>query len=296
MNMKTVLIIGVVILIGLVGRESMFVVNEAEQALVIRLGRPVAAFNANGQEAGLHFKRPFTDSVDIYSRKILDLDMERSPLTAADRERIEIDAFMRYRINDPQKFRERLRNLARGEATLTAIMSNVLRDVVATVPSQDVISGQRAEIMRRVQVGVENEVSAQDLGVEVIDIRIKRAELPSNIRNRVFERMIAERGQEAQRIRSEGEERAREIRANANRQVRVIQAEAEAEAKRIRGDADAQATAIYAEAFGRDPEFYRFYRSLQAYETAVRAGTPIIVPADSEFFRYFQNLDGGDGN
>ena len=176
MNIKTLFLIGLVIVLGFIGRESVYIVNEAEQALVVRLGRPVAAVNADGQEAGLHFKRPITDEVVTYSRKILVLDLPRSPLFASDREQIEIDAFMRYRINDPQRFRERLQTIRLGEGTLSSILSNVLRDVVATVPSQNVISGQRAEIMRRVQNGVESEVLDQDLGIEIIDIRIKRAE------------------------------------------------------------------------------------------------------------------------
>ena len=146
--------------------------------------------------------------------------------------------------------------------------------------------------MDRVQAAVEAQVETGNFGIEVIDVRILRADLPQQIADNVFQRMRSERDQEAARIRAEGEQRATEIRADADRQATIIRAEARAEAERIRGEGDARRNAIYAQAYGQDPEFFAFYRSMQAYESAIIEGTPIVIPPDSEFFRYFQSETG----
>jgi membrane protease subunit HflC len=164
--------------------------------------------------------------------------------------------------------------------------------VVGSISSQDVISGQRAELMDRVERSVDAAVTRADLGIEVIDVRILRADLPNEVEERVFLRMRSERQQEAARIRAEGEERSREIRAAADREATVILANARADADRIRGEGDAQRNAIYAAAYGQDEEFFRFYRSMIAYETALRDGTPIVMGPDGAFFDYFGSQGG----
>lgn len=203
-----------------------------------------------------------------------------------------VDAFLRYRIVDPLRLYQTVRNEAGAQLRLRSIMDDSLRGVIASIPSQDVISGRRAELMERVQASVEAQVANQTLGIDVVDVRILRADLPTAIEERVFQRMRSEREQEAAGIRAEGEQAAQEIRADADRQAAIIRAEARAESERIRGEGDAQRNAIYAEAYGADPEFFAFYRSMIAYEQTVRDGTPMVLPPDSEFFRYFRSETG----
>jgi membrane protease subunit HflC len=282
-------ILGVVVFVGL---QSIYTVNEREQALILRLGEPVESVNENGDEAGLHFKVPFIMDVLKFDRRNVEFDMQPEEIQASDQVRLVVDAFLRYRIVDPLRFYQTVRDERGAQLRLRSIMDDSLRGVIASIPSQDVISGQRATLMERVQTQVEAQVATQDLGIEVIDVRILRADLPQQIAERVFQRMRSEREQEAARIRAEGEQDATEIRADADRQATIIQAEARAESERIRGEGDAQRNAIYATAYGRDVEFFEFYRSMQAYELAIQNGTPIVIPPDSEFFEYFSSQTG----
>ena len=282
-------ILGVGVFVGL---QSIYTVNEREQALILRLGEPVESVNENGDEAGLHFKVPFIMDVLKFDRRNVEFDMQPEEIQASDQVRLVVDAFLRYRIVDPLRFYQTVRDERGAQLRLRSIMDDSLRGVIASIPSQDVISGQRATLMERVQTQVEAQVATQDLGIEVIDVRILRADLPQQIAERVFQRMRSEREQEAARIRAEGEQDATEIRADADRQATIIQAEARAESERIRGEGDAQRNAIYATAYGRDVEFFEFYRSMQAYELAIQNGTPIVIPPDSEFFEYFSSQTG----
>lgn len=283
----------IIVIVGLfVGLQSIYTINEREQALILRLGEPVDNVNENGDEAGLHFKIPFIMDVLIFDRRNVEFDMRPEEIQASDQVRLVVDAFLRYRITNPLRFYQTVRNEAGAELRLRSIMDDSLRGVIASIPSQDVISGQRAELMERVQTAVEAQVATQDLGIEVIDVRILRADLPTQIAERVFQRMRSEREQEAARIRAEGEQQATEIRADADREATIIQAEARAESERIRGEGDAQRNAIYAAAYGRDMDFFEFYRTMQAYELAIQDGTPIVIPPDSEFFSYFQSQTG----
>ncbi|WP_291843341.1 protease modulator HflC [Maricaulis sp.] len=287
--------LGIIILVVgvFVGLQSVYTVNEREQALLIRLGEPVGAVNQPGQEdPGLHFKLPFVMDVIIFDKRNLEFDMQPEEIQAADQVRLVVDAFLRYRITNPLRFYQTVTNEAGAEARLRSIMDDSLRGVIASIPANDVISGQRAELMVRVRTRVEAQVATQDLGIEVIDVRILRADLPQQIANRVFDRMRSERQQEAARIRAEGEQLATEIRADATRQATIIRAEARAEAERIRGAGDARRNEIYALAYNRDPEFFTFYRSMLAYEETIIDGTPIVIPPDSEFFRYFRTQAG----
>jgi len=293
---RTLSIIGIIIVVAaaVILSMSVYTVSERQSALVIQLGDPVAVVNARGGEEGLHFKTPFISDVVHFDRRNIEFNMEPEEILAADQERLVVDAFLRYRIVDPLRFYQTVRNEMGARARLLSIMDDSLRGVIASIPSSDVISGRRSELMDRVQTAVEVQVRTQDLGIEVIDVRILRADLPQQITERVFERMRSERQQEAARIRAEGEQAAVEIRANADRQSTIIVAEARAAAERLRGEGDALRNAIYAEAYGRDPEFFAFYRTMQSYETALREGTPIVVPPDSEFFDYFRSQSGRD--
>jgi len=281
------------VVLGIVVTQATYVVSERDQALILRLGDPVDAVNSGDEnQAGLHFKVPFADSVIVFDKRNLEFDMDPEEIQAADQQRLVVDAFLRYRIVDPLRFYQTVRDERGAELRLRSIMDDSLRGVIASIPSSDVISGQRAALMVRVRGAVVAQVATQDLGIEVIDVRILRADLPQQIAERVFQRMRSERQQEAARIRAEGEQAAREIRANADRNALVIEAEARADAERFRGEGDAQRNAIYAAAYGRDQEFFAFYRSMDAYRLAIRSGTPIVIPPDSEFFEYFGNPAG----
>lgn len=285
----------IVIAIGgaIVLSQSVFVVNERQSALILQFGNPVGVVNEMGADnAGLHFKMPFVTQVIYFDKRNIEFDMQPEEIQAADQERLVVDAFLRYRISDPLRFYQTVRDELGVRGRLRSIMNDSLRGVIASIPSEDVISGQRSELMERVQSAVEAQVRTQDLGIDVIDVRILRADLPATIAERVFQRMRSEREQEAAGIRARGEQVAQEIRAEADRDARIIEAEARADAQRLRGEGDAQRNAIYAQAYNRDPEFFAFYRSMLAYEEAIQSGTPIIVPPDSEFFEYFSAENG----
>ena len=284
---------GVILIAVLIAAATAtYTVNERSSALVLRFSDPVRVINEIGDdEAGLHFKLPWEEVLQ-FDRRNVEFDMRPQQLQAGDQERLEVDAFLRYRIVNPLRYYQTVRNEAGANARLGSIMEDALRAVVGSISSQDVISGQRAELMDRVERSVDAAVTRADLGIEVIDVRILRADLPNEVEERVFQRMRSERQQEAARIRAEGEERARQIRASADREQTVILANARADADRIRGEGDAQRNAIYASAYGRDAEFFRFYRSMIAYETALRDGTPIVVGPDSAFFDYFESQNG----
>lgn len=290
-------LVALLVLLGLGGvivASSAYSVSETEQVLVLRLGVSQDVINEPGDEdPGLHFRMPFIDQIQVFDKRNLELDMRPAEILASDQERLVVDAFLRFRIVDPLRVYQTARDERGVRERLRPIMDDSLRGVIASIESNEVISGQRAELMDRIEAAVRAQVANQDLGVDVIDVRILRADLPEQIANQVFERMRSERQQEAQLIRSQGEEQALEIRASGQREATVIRANAQAESDRIRGEGDAERNRIYAAAYGQDPEFTAFYLSMQAYENAVRAGTPIVVPPDSEFFQYFQSQGGG---
>jgi len=276
---------------GFIGLNALYTVDEREQALIVRFGERVDEVNEVGDEdPGLHFKVPVIDRVYRFDKRNIEFNMRPAEILASDQERLIVDAFLRYRIVNPLRFFQTVQTQAGAEARLSPIMQDSLRGVIASLPSSEVVSGQRAALMVRVRDAVESQVAGQNLGIEVIDVRILRADLPPQIANQVFQRMISERNQQARGIRAEGSEQAQQIRAQADREAQVLEAQAQAEAERIRGDGDAQRNAIYAEAYGRDPEFFGFYRSMIAYEAAIQRGTPIVIPPDSEFFEYFGQL------
>lgn len=286
--------LGVVLaVLVVVGLAATYTVSEREAALVLRLGNPVAVINEPGDEdPGLHFKMPFVDDVLYFDKRNVEFNMAPAEILAADQERLVVDAFLRYRIVNPLRVYQTVRDERGLQQRLSAIMDDSLRGVIASIPSSEVISGQRAQVMNRIRLAAEAQVATQDLGIQVIDVRILRADLPQQITDRVFDRMRSEREQEAALIRAQGEERARQIRAEADREAVVILANARAEAERIRGEGDGRRTAIFAQSYGQDPDFFAFYRSMLAYEAALRDNTPIVISPDSEFFQYFETQTG----
>ncbi|MBY0564259.1 MAG: protease modulator HflC [Hyphomonadaceae bacterium] len=261
--------------------NSLFVVRQDQQAILLRFGQFTSAINEPGaSEPGLYFKLPFVESVIFYDRRNIGTTLEGEQFNASDQEILIVDAIVRWKITDPRRFYQSALTEEAGADRLATFTEAAMRRVLASATSNDVISGRRAELMRAIETNL-NEAAASELGVQVIDVRIRQADQPEETRERVYERMRSERQQVAGRIRAEGDRRATVIRATARQ-----------ESERLRGEGDGERARIFAQAYGRDPEFAAFYRSMIAYESALQAGTPIVVPPDSDFFRYMQRRRG----
>lgn len=281
------LVAGLLVAFFFVLLGSVFIVPETRTAIVLRFGEPVGQYS----EAGLKLKTPLIESVEFLDKRNRELDQAPIEIIASNQERLLVDAFARYRIVDPLLFYQSLRTLDNGESRLLSLMNQTVRRVLGEVSVDDIVSNRRAELMERIQTLFGE--SARSLGVEIVDVKIRRADLPQQNSQAVFQRMITERNQLAQQIRAEGNEQAQRIQAQADRTVVELKAAAEEEAQKIRGAADAERSAVFAAAYGRDREFFAFYRSLLAYEEALKRGdSTILLSSDSEFLRYFNNLQG----
>lgn len=273
---------------------SLFTVEEHEQAIVFQFGEAQRVENPWGEEpdAGLKIKTPFIENVVYLSRRNLEVDLRPVELLASDQERLVVDAFVRYRIIDAIRFYETLRNETGAQDQLQTIFDSTLRDVLGRVTQPEIISGRRAELMAEIQSVADNVAAQEDLGIDIIDVRIKRADLPEANYQRVFDRMVSQRTLEANLLRAEGQERAREIRATAEREATVLIAEAQKQAEIIRGEGDGRRNAIYAAAFEQDSEFFAFYRSMEAYRRGLGEGTTFILSPDSDFLSYLDDQSG----
>ncbi|MEX1249677.1 MAG: protease modulator HflC [Hyphomonas sp.] len=271
----------IVSILGLIIASNVFfIVRQSQQAIVLQVGRPVALINEPGKdEAGLHMKIPIIQQVEIIDKRNLGLDIEGIQVLASDQRRLRVDAFVRWRINDPLRYYQRFRTEEAAQSQLNRITTSAIREVLGDVPVPEIVSGQRAQLMGRIRQGVNAGLAAD--GIDIIDVRIRQADLPNEVAEGVYERMRTARLQEAQRIRSEGEERARLIRAQAEREKTVIEAQAREQSSKIRGEGDAKASETYATAYNKDAEFFRFQRALIACETAIQEGTQIIVGPNS---------------
>jgi modulator of FtsH protease HflC len=266
---------------------SFFVVHQNQSAIVLQFGDPVKIVD----KAGLHWKVPLVQNVEYFDKRILDLDTAPQELTASDQKRLVVDAFTRYRIVDPLKFYQAVRNEARVRQTLGPIIDSAIRRTLGSVTFQDVVRDKREDLMKRIAKQVNDE--GKDFGLEVVDVRIKRADLPPQNSNAVFGRMRAEREREAAEFRATGGAEANRIRATAEREATIIKAEALSKAEQTRGEGDADRNRIFADAYNRDPDFFAFYRSMQAYEAGMSSkDTRMLLSPDSEFFRYFSNPSG----
>ncbi|MEM9550063.1 MAG: protease modulator HflC [Pseudomonadota bacterium] len=273
--------------------SAIFIVDEREKALVLQFGRVVAI----QEEPGLAFKIPVLQEVVRYEDRILSLDVEPLEVTPLDDRRLVVDAFARYRIADVERFRQAVGTGGEraGEDRLDGILRDELRQVLGSVTSNDILSSDRAALMQRIRNGAI--ATARVVGLEVIDVRLKRTDLPAENLDATFERMRAEREREATDERARGNEAAQRVRAQADRTVVELTSEARREAEIVRGEADAQRNAIFASAFGRDPEFFEFYRSLTAYSRALRGGnSSMVLSPDSEFFNYLKSPNGAGTN
>jgi len=267
---------------------SAYIVHQNEQALVLRFGEPKKVV----KDPGLKWRIPFIDQVEIYDKRILDLDTPPQEAIAKDQKRLVVDAFARYKIVDPLKFYQTLRYQDGVRSRLGPIVESALRRVLGSATFVEIVRDEREELMKRIAAQVNQE--GEEFGLEVVDVRMKRADLPEQNSKSVFERMRAEREREAAEFRAEGAAAANRIRATADRRATVIKAEATRKSEETRGEGDAERNRIYAEAYTRDPGFFEFYRSMQAYEKGLQSeDTRLLISPDSEFFKYFTNPSGG---
>lgn len=285
MNRSMYLLVLLVIAI-VVGLSSIFIVDEREKALVLRFGRVVDV----KENPGLAFKMPFLDDVVTYDDRILSRDVDPLEVTPLDDRRLVVDAFARYRISDVEQFRQAVGS--GGEATAARRLDSILRaetrEVLGSVSSNDILSSDRAALMLRIRNSAI--IEARALGIEIIDVRLKRTDLPTENLDATFGRMRAEREREATDERARGQEAAQRIRAQADRTVVELVSDAERQSEIIRGEADATRSAIFANAFGSDQEFFRFYRSLQAYRGSLLGeNSTLVMSPDSEFFDYMKS-------
>lgn len=278
----------VLIVIGVLLDASLFIVNQTEEALLLQFGKPVRVID----HAGLQFKIPFVQNVVYFDRRLLDVEPPPEEVIASDQKRLVVDTYTRYRIVDPLLFYQTVGTEEAVRARLTALVSSSLRQVVGKVPLSALLSAQRADIMHLIRDDVHS--AAKPFGIDVVDTRIRRADLPPQNSEAIYARMNSERQQQAALYRGEGQQAAQTVRANADREVTVILADAQRQAQELRGQGDATATAIYAKAYDQDKGFFAFYRSLEAYRTALAGhNTTFVLSPDSSFFQFFGNPAGG---
>ena len=263
--------------------QVLFIVNETEQVIILQFGDPVATI----REPGLAFKLPFIQNVTYFEKRTLSSDAPPQEYLTAGKKRLVVDHVTRWRITDPLLFFKAVRTEAGARARLDDIVFSEIRRELATANFIDVIAGERENIMRRVTIS--SAEKALEFGIEVVDVRIKRADLPAEVEQSIFSRMRAERQRESSLFRAEGEEQANIIRAKADRDSTVILAEGYQESQVLRGEGEAEAIKIYADAFSQDAEFFAFSRRLDAYAEILKNGDTIVIPADSDFFRYLGN-------
>jgi len=278
-------IVPVIILIAATIFFSVFIVKEVNQAIVLQFGDPKRIIT----KPGLNFKVPFIQNVVFLDKRILNLDNPPEEVIASDQKRLIVDAFARFQIVDPLKFYISVGNERVARSRLSTIINSRLRSVLGTQELQTLLSKDRTKQMALIQEGVNNE--AENFGIKIVDVRIKRADLPQANSDAIFRRMQTEREREAKEFRAKGAEMAVTITSTADKEVTVILAEAQKKSEIMKGEGDGQRNKIFAEAFGQDPEFFAFYRAMQAYEKALIGGeTSLILSPDSQFFKFFGNI------
>jgi membrane protease subunit HflC len=281
-------VVAVVVVIALIiVWGSIFTVYQTRQALVVRLGEPVRIVT----EPGLNFKIPLIDSVIPIDKRILDLDNPAQEIIASDQKRLVVDAFARYKIVKPLLFYQTVGSIEGANSRLATLLNSALRRVVGESSFEALVSTKRADMMAEIRRQLDREADA--FGINVVDVRIRRVDLPEQNSQAIFQRMQTERQREAAEFRATGNERGQGIRAEADRDVTVLIAEAQQRSEQIRGEGDAERNRIFAEAFGKDPDFFTFYRTMQAYEAGLKANdTRMVLTPESDFFRYFVDPKG----
>jgi modulator of FtsH protease HflC len=282
-------IVGLILLglIAVTAYSSLFVVRQTEQALVVRLGEPVRVIT----EPGLNFKAPLIDTVILIDKRILDLENPAQEIIASDQKRLVVDAFARYRIKNPLRFYQTVGSIQAANIQLATLLNASLRRVLGEVSFTNLVRDNRHALMVRIRDQLDRE--ADVYGIAVTDVRIRRADLPEQNSQAVYQRMQTERQREAAEFRAEGAQRAQEIRSRADREATVIVAEANQKSEQVRGEGDGERNRIFAEAYGKDTDFFAFYRSMAAYEQGLKGSdTRFLLRPDSEFFRFFGDANG----
>ena len=274
------------LLVMIVAYMSLFTVQQTEQTIVLQFGKPVDVIT----DPGLHFKAPWNSVINI-DKRILDLENPSQEVIASDQKRLVVDAFARYRIKDALRFYQSVGSIQAANLQLTSLLNAALRRVLGEVNFITVVRDEREKLMGRIREQLDHE--ADGYGIEVVDVRIRRADLPEQNSQAVYQRMQTERQREAAEFRAQGGQKAQEIRSKADREATVIIAEANSTAEQTRGVGDAERNRLFAEAYGKDADFFAFYRSMSAYETGLKStDTRFLLRPDSNFFRYFSNPSG----
>ena len=268
--------------------SALFTVDQTQQALVLQFGEPKRTI----QDPGLAFKIPFIQDTVYYEKRVLSLiPQDAEEVILADQKRLQVDAYARYKINNPLLFFQTVRNEMGARARLESIIDSSVRRVLGRETLASILTGERESINGSIRDEVNQ--SVQSLGIDIIDVRLRRADYPEATSQNIFNRMKSEREREAKEFRATGEEEAQKIRADAEKTRTVIIAEAKREAQEVRGEGDSDAITIYAESFGRDPEFFSFYRSMEAYKKSIgESGTSMVLSPSSSFFKFFKNKNG----
>jgi modulator of FtsH protease HflC len=265
--------------------SSVIVVDQRQQAVVLQFGQ--LAREEPIREPGLAFIVPFFQNVRFFDKRILPLETDAEEVIISENKRIVVDSFVRFRIEDPVKYIRGATNDEAAQARLISLLNSSLRGVLGQKTLANMLSGEREELMHSIRDSMRK--GARDLGIEIVDVRIRRADLPTQNQESVFQRMQAERKQEADKYRAEGDEEALQITATADKRATIIKAEATQKSEILRGEGDAERNRVLGEAYGRDPEFFEFYRSLKAYEGALAGNnTTMVITPDSPFFKYFR--------
>ncbi len=286
------------IIVGALGlfilANSAFIVGQTDQAIVLQFGKPERV----EQTPGLKFKMPFIQNVEYYDKRLLDFDAETKEVIAADQKRLRVDAFLRYRITDPLRFKQSVADERTMRSRLNSILESSLRQALGNVPLSAVISEKRAALMQQIRELVNSQTmgtpAAGGFGVEIVDVRIKRADLPPANSEGIYKRMQTERTKEANQYRAQGAEDAQKTRSSADKERTILIAEAKRKSEVTRGEGDSTATKIFAESFGQDQDFFQFYRTLQAYrKTLSEKDTTLVLSPDNDFLKYLEKGSSG---
>ena len=284
---KKIGITGLIILViasAFVFLSAAFTVHQTQQALILRFGEAIRIVT----EPGLHFKLPIADDAVYIDKRILDLDSESQEVIASDQKRLVVDAYSRYKITDALKYYQSVQSSARANARLSQILNSAVRRVLGESTFEEIVRDKRPELMKRITEQVNNEAAA--LGMSIVDVRIRRADLPEANSQAVYMRMQTARTKEANDIRARGQEQAKIITSRSDKEAKIIIAEANKISEITRGEGDAERNKIYAESYGQDPEFFKFYRSMVAYEESLKSGdTRLVISPDTDFFTYFKD-------
>ncbi|MGL5719236.1 MAG: protease modulator HflC, partial [Alphaproteobacteria bacterium] len=276
------------VILGFFAMGSFFVVLQTQQALLLQFGKLIRVI----QEPGLKLKIPFVQEVHYYDKRMLDLDVSAIEATLGDQKRVIVDTFIRYRIQDPSQFYKTVFNEMGAQSRLTALVTGTLRNVLGNTPLMKLLTVERTQIMHHVRSQVD--AAARSLGIQVVELRIRRLDLPKQNSQAIFNRMISERKKEAEELRAKGKELSETIRAQADRDKVVLLADAAKKAEILKGEGDAISSQLYAQAYGKSPEFAMFYRSLQAYKVAFKDDTTtFLLSPDNDFLKFFRKYSVG---